>query len=67
MGSVQKLIDQIDPVVNGLVKTQAERYIELPSMVFDLMPYIPLLGEQARREVSEHIEAKVIEITDPIR
>ena len=36
-------------------------------MVFDLLQYIPLLGEEARKQVSEHIKAKVIEVADPIR
>ena len=49
------------------MKTQAERYVELPSMVFDLLPYIPLLGEDARKQVSVHIEGKVTEVADPIR
>lgn len=36
-------------------------------MVFDLLPYIPLLGEAARRQVSEHIIGKVSEVAEPIR
>ena len=42
-----------------LVKTQAERYVELPSIVFDLLPYILLLGEEARKQVCLHMRGMV--------
>ena len=39
----------------------------MASMVFDLLPYVPLMGEEARREVSSHLEVKVSEVSDKIR
>ena len=45
-------------VVTALVKTHAVNYIELASMVFDIVAYTPLMGIEARREVVEAMEER---------
>lgn len=36
-------------------------------MVFDLLPYIPLMGEESRKSLSTHLQSKVSALTDPVR
>ena len=44
-----------------MVKTHAVNYIELASMVFDIVAYAPLMAAEARKEVVEAMEEKKIE------
>ena len=51
----------------SLMLTHAERYLELPSMIFDLLPFISFLNDSARSDIIGVLHAKSAIISDPLR